>query len=619
MASPATVGELTETLRQGGYLADRGLATALFVALSLDRPVLLEGEVGVGKTEVAKVMASAFGRKLIRLQCYEGIDTNQALYEWDYARQMLHIRALSEHQLAGDDAVDKLFGPKFLLERPLLEAVRAGDRAVLLIDEIDRADDEFEAFLLEVLSDFQISIPEIGTITAESAPLVVLTSNRTRELHDALKRRCLYHWIGYPAAEREVEIVLIREPGVSAALARKVVAAVHRLRELDLAKPPGVAETIDWARTLDFLGETDLSPGNALARLDPSDLVDLYWAGRSTLVSRHDDIARYDEVFRRFFLGTEVPDEELSLMLRASAQAQGALAIPAVEPGESGEQDEAVLGWMASDVEALKHKSFAACTPEELAALRRIMARIQLTPPRRRTRRTAPARSSGPRPDPRRTVRESLRMQGEPARLYWRRRKVRLRPVVLILDISGSMADYSRSLLQFAHSALRSTGRSAGRVEVFCFGTRLTRVTGAMACRRPDEALERAARAAFDWDGGTRIGDSLDAFVRGWARRGLCRGGIVVICSDGLDRGDPAVLAAAMERLSRLCHRLVWLNPHKGDDRSFRPSTLGMMVAAPHIDLLLSGHDLASLEKLAAVLPSLNLPNAVLTAEPDAA
>jgi len=249
MASPATVGELTETLRQGGYLADRGLATALFVALSLNRPVLLEGEVGVGKTEVAKVMASAFGRKLIRLQCYEGIDTNQALYEWDYARQMLHIRALSEHQLAGDDAVDKLFGPKFLLERPLLEAVRAGDRAVLLIDEIDRADDEFEAFLLEVLS--------------ESAPLVVLTSNRTRELHDALKRRCLYHWIGYPTAEREVEIVLIREPGVSAALARKVVGAVHRLRELDLAKPPGVAETIDWARTLDFLGETDLNPGNA--------------------------------------------------------------------------------------------------------------------------------------------------------------------------------------------------------------------------------------------------------------------------------------------------------------------------------------------------------------------
>ena len=283
---------------------------------------------------------------------------------------------------------------------------------------------------------------------------------------------------------------------------------------------------------------------SALSMLDPSDLVDLYWAGRTTLVNRHDDIARYDEVFRRFFLGAEGPDEELALMLRASAQAQGALAIPSTEPGDSGEEDDAVLGWMASDVEALKHKSFTACTPEELAALRRIMARIRLTPPRRRTRRSTAARS-GTRPDPRRTVRESMRMHGEPARLYWRRRKVRLRPLVLILDISGSMADYSRSLLQFAHSALRSTGQSAGRVEVFCFGTRLTRVTGAMECRRPDEALERAARAAFDWDGGTRIGDSLDAFVRGWARRGLCRGGIVVICSDGLDRGDPAVLAAA--------------------------------------------------------------------------
>ena len=263
MEYPATVGELTRSLRQGGYLADRGLATALLVSLSLRRPVLLEGEVGVGKTEVAKVLAAIFGRKLIRLQCYEGIDTNQALYEWDYARQMLQIRALSEHEATDEQAVDKLFGPKFLLERPLLEAVRAGDQAVLLIDEVDRADDEFEAFLLEVLSDFQISIPEIGTIKAESAPAVILTSNRTRELHDALRRRCLYHWIGYPTQEREVEIVLVREPGAAEQLTRKVVRAVHRMRELDLVKPPGVAETIDWVRTLGFLGESDLTPDTA--------------------------------------------------------------------------------------------------------------------------------------------------------------------------------------------------------------------------------------------------------------------------------------------------------------------------------------------------------------------
>src|ERR1700716_784030 len=231
MDYPDTVGGLPERLRKGGYPAARGLATRLFFSWSLHRPILLEGEVGVGKTEVAKVLAAVFGRKLIRLQCYEGIDTNQALYEWDYARQMLHIRALSEQKIADEGAVDKLFGPKFLLERPLLEAVRAGDQAVLLIDEVDRADDEFEAFLLELLSDFQISIPEIGTIKAESPPLVVLTSNRTRELHDALNLRCLYHWIDCPAAEREVEIVLLREPGLSATLARGVVAAVQRMRE----------------------------------------------------------------------------------------------------------------------------------------------------------------------------------------------------------------------------------------------------------------------------------------------------------------------------------------------------------------------------------------------------
>jgi len=194
-----------------------------------------------------------------------------------------------------------------------------------------------------------------------------------------------------------------------------------------------------------------------------------------------------------------------------------------------------------------------------------------------------------------------MRTHGEPAELFWRRRRQRIRPMVLILDVSGSMSDYSRSLLQFAYS----TRRAASRVEVFCFGTRLTRITRSLDRRRPDDALEQAAKAVFDWEGGTRIGDSLDTFVRAWGRRGMCRGAIVVICSDGLDRGDPAVLAAAMERLSRLSHRVVWLNPHRGNDASFRPSTLGMMVAAPHVDVLLSGHDLRSLEDFAALLPEL--------------
>lgn len=260
MSKPGGVAELTDALRGDGYLADRGLSTAAYVALSLDRPLLLEGEVGTGKTEIAKALSRVLGRRLIRLQCYEGIDTNQALYEWDYARQLLQIRALSARSLDDETAVDALFGPKFLLERPLLDAVRAGDRAVLLVDEVDRADDEFEAFLLELLSDFQITIPEIGTIAAERPPLVVLTSNRTRELHDALKRRCLYHWVDYPDAERELEIVLVRVPGVAESLARKVVAAVQRLRQLDLAKAPGVAETIDWVRTLEVVGADDLDP-----------------------------------------------------------------------------------------------------------------------------------------------------------------------------------------------------------------------------------------------------------------------------------------------------------------------------------------------------------------------
>ena len=279
MPEVPSVQRLTELLREADYLADRGLATSLYVALTLGRPLLLEGEVGVGKTEVAKVMAQVLDRELIRLQCYEGIDTGQALYEWDYARQLLAIRAIGPER-GGEEAVDRLFGPKYLLERPLLHAVRAGHRAVLLIDEIDRADDEFEAFLLELLSDFQITIPEIGTISAEWPPLVVLTSNRTRELHDALKRRCLYHWVGYPSVERETEIVRARVPGVSELLAAKVVAAVNRLRELDLAKPPGVAETIDWVRTIDVLGHDDLSAevaadtlGSVVKERDDLDLV----------------------------------------------------------------------------------------------------------------------------------------------------------------------------------------------------------------------------------------------------------------------------------------------------------------------------------------------------------
>jgi uncharacterized protein len=341
----------------------------------------------------------------------------------------------------------------------------------------------------------------------------------------------------------------------------------------------------------------------AMAPLDPTDLMDLYWAGRTTLVTRRDTIAVYDRVFRRFFLdeGGDLPEPLKLKAAQARIESASVLQIPLTEPGVDGhDEQEARLGLVASDAATLKSKSFAACTPEELAAVRRIMTRIRLQPPRRRTRRTVSARS-GRRPDMRRTVRETMRMHGEPSELFWRQRRLRLRPLILILDVSGSMADYSRNLLQFAYSAKQA----ATRVEVFCFGTRLTRITKALERRRPDDALDQAARAVFDWEGGTRIGESLDAFVRDWGRRGVCRGGIVVICSDGLDRGDPSVLAAAMERLSRLCHRVVWMNPHKGNNLDFLPSTLGMMVAAPYIDVIASGHDLRSLEELADLLPEL--------------
>ena len=260
-----SVDELKESLAREHYLADRGLATAITLAVSLDKPLLLEGEAGVGKTEVAKVLASLLGRDLIRLQCYEGIDASQALYEWNYSKQLIAVRAMQDG--SAETHVQDLFGPEFLVERPLLAAIRAGSKAVLLVDELDRADDEFEAFLLEILSEFAVSIPEIGRIAADEPPAVVVTSNRTRELHDALKRRCLYHWIDHPALDREIAIIRARAPEVPEALARDVATAVNRIRGFDIAKRPGVAETIDWANAVTFLGVEHLDEETAGATL----------------------------------------------------------------------------------------------------------------------------------------------------------------------------------------------------------------------------------------------------------------------------------------------------------------------------------------------------------------
>jgi MoxR-like ATPase len=253
----SAIDELQAELLDASYLADRGLATVLFLALKVEKPLLLEGEAGVGKTEAAKAMARVLAAPLIRLQCYEGLDVAHAVYEWNYSRQLLHIRAAQE----GTVKEEELFGAEFLIRRPLLEAIDSQEQVVLLIDEIDRADEEFEAFLLEVLSDFQITVPEIGTIRATRRPLVILTSNRTRELHDALKRRALFHWIDHPSLDREVEIVRLRVPGVPERLAVQAAAFVQGLRRLELAKPPGVAETIDWTDALAALGSRELEPG----------------------------------------------------------------------------------------------------------------------------------------------------------------------------------------------------------------------------------------------------------------------------------------------------------------------------------------------------------------------
>jgi MoxR-like ATPase len=263
---PTTLDEVRDALAGQRYVADRALVIAIHLALELGRPLFLEGEAGVGKTEVAKVLSAILDEPLIRLQCYEGLDAGHALYEWDYARQMMAIRLLEARGEGADASVSDIMSRDYLVARPLLEAIElaaVGKRPVLLIDELDRADEEFEAYLLELLSDFQVTIPEVGTIKATHPPVVIITSNRTREIHDALKRRCIYHWIDYPDYQREVDIVLQKVPGIDQRLAGQLAGAMQQFRRLDLFKPPGVAETLDWASALQVLGATTLDPGTA--------------------------------------------------------------------------------------------------------------------------------------------------------------------------------------------------------------------------------------------------------------------------------------------------------------------------------------------------------------------
>lgn len=365
-----------------------------------------------------------------------------------------------------------------------------------------------------------------------------------------------------------------------------------------------VAALTDFARELRSVGllvglGQVTSYCQALARLDPADLRDLYWAGRACLVSRQPDLATYDEVFAHHFLHDRQPGvllkiegavpkgEVVGVDLRGSAAARPRNPL---EPPS---------GAAASEIEILRNKDFAACSDEELEALRRLMSEVLVTTPMRKVRRTERARS-GEQPDLRTALRDAIRADGIVFPHRWRRRRTKPRSLVLLLDISGSMAEYSRALLQFAHTA----SRGPGRVEVFCFGTRLTRISDALRERNSDEALASAAHAVLDWEGGTMIGQSLRDYNRTWGRRSGFRGSVVLICSDGLERGDPGVLSDEMARLGRLSHRVIWVNPLKSDP-GFEPATRGMRAALPRIDVLLSGHNLASLQELAALLPAL--------------
>jgi len=362
---------------------------------------------------------------------------------------------------------------------------------------------------------------------------------------------------------------------------------------------------IEFAQDLRFhglvIGSDDvITYLSAISVLDASDIMDVYWSGRIALVRKKDNIPLYNKRFQAFFLdiGETEPDAR-KVKLKSSANAGATLEVPNVEQGLPGEviEDETRLGYMASAADISRHKAFADCSDEEINRFRKLISMLKVSPPKRRTYRTQTT-PKGKVLDMRRMARETMRSLGEQKDLMYIKRKEKLRSIVFILDVSGSMADYSRNLLQLAYSARRANTK----VEVFCFGTRLTRITKSIDKRTPDEAMRLAGESVLDWDGGTRIGDAIAAFVKESRRSRLGRGAIVVICSDGLDQGEPQALDKAMQTLSRLAHKVIWVNPHKGDNEDYKPNTIGMMIADPYIDRIFSGHNYKSIEEFAREL-----------------
>jgi uncharacterized protein len=362
---------------------------------------------------------------------------------------------------------------------------------------------------------------------------------------------------------------------------------------------------IEFAHDLRFhgmvIGSDDvITYLSAISVLDAGDIMDVYWSGRVTLVRKKDNVPLYNKRFQAFFLDiSENEPDARKVKLKSSANAGATLEVPNVEQGLPGEviEDETRLGYMASAADISRHKAFAECSDDELNRFRKLISMLKVSPPKRRTYRTQ-STPKGKVLDMRRMARETMRSLGEPKDLMFIKRKEKLRSIVFILDVSGSMADYSRNLLQLAYSARRANTK----VEVFCFGTRLTRITKSIDKRTPDEAMRLAGEYVLDWDGGTRIGDAIAAFVKESRRSRLGRGAIVVICSDGLDQGEPQALDKAMQTLSRLAHKVIWVNPHKGDNEDYKPNTIGMIIADPYIDRIFSGHNFKSIEEFAKEL-----------------
>lgn len=670
-----TIESVIKGLETVQYIAERDLAMVIFLANRLRKPLFLEGEPGVGKTEVACALSRLLGVDLIRLQCYEGLDASTAIYEWNYPKQLLQIRMEEGCSISTEELEQKIHSPKFIIQRPLLKAIAyTGSTApVLLIDEIDRADEEFEAFLLEVLADFQITIPEIGTIRAKQKPMVVVTSNRTRDVHDALKRRCLYHWIEYPSPEKEYRIITTKFPHIEVSFAEKITRFTQKLRAVDFSKKPGVTETLDWARALialhveylddlvvkdtlgcilkhqddirkfkqerlmdsgtkaslpqslaakvtdfaNFLrtrglrafptGVTDALQG--LATIELGNRHDFMTVLRVSLVNNNTDWKQFPRLFEEFW-GTQ--NIEQSEDIPPSKGFSGTHAKHFLDSKKTidifrypqdgiGKEEEKVCWKRAiySDVSMLKKKDIGELNQDDLKkaklALKRIARFFRLEQSRRkkRSRRHVDLDFS-------RTLRDSLKTGGWPIKLSHRARKARLKRLVILADVSGSMDRYAELVLPF----LMGIRGVESRAEVFVFSTTLVCITGIVRNLPQEKVIHQLEGEFPEWSGGTKIGLSLHQFNHGeWGRRVNHRT-VVLILSDGWDLGNEEILSTEMATLNRKAYRVIWLNPLAGNP-DFKPVCKGMSAAFPYIDHLLPASNLENLSKVGSLLSRL--------------